>query len=100
MGGDTDREVVDGDAVGAELDVVIVCCLDHDGVHSYREVGQEGPVGSLEDAVLGRDQTASRLQRDRDDGQRRIEDPRGVVRKQLSQWVGMVVSGAHAFCCG
>ena len=94
----TNRKVIDGDAVGAELHVVVVCCLDQHRVHALREAGQERPICSLEDAVLWRDQTAGRLERDRDDGECRIEDPRGVVRKQLCKRVGLIVRGTHASC--
>ena len=84
-------KVVNGDAVGLELDVVVVGGLHQDGVHAGGEVGKQVSVGPFEDAVLGRDQATSCFQRDGDDQQRGVEDAGGIVGEQVGQGVRLVV---------
>ena len=65
-------------------------CLHHHRIHALGEVWEEHTVGPFEDAVLGRNQAAGRLQRDGNDRQCRIENTRGIVRKQFCQRIRLI----------
>ena len=79
---------------------MIMCSLQHDGIHALGEVGQEGSVGLFEDAVLVGDQATGQVQRDRNDRQRGIENTRGIIRKRFSQRVREIVRSTDtSLCC-